>query len=418
MDRRGFVKYMIAAGVLCPSAWAKMAKHPLAGLPLPKWREGHLRISMIYTGRSEAAFLVFPDGTSMLLDCGDYGLKPTADVPFLPDPSRRAGEQTARYVLHENPNGRNVDYFLLTHYHSDHAGAPKYGAGRSRAGTHELSGIGEAIERLSFGRIIDRAWPEVDDPAPRPDDFDEATVGHVKEVYAEAVRRGTKIERFALEKGSRQIRMLHGGSAPFSCTPLCANGCILRRDGSVVDLGTSATPRSKFGENAMSIGFVVSLGNFRYFTAGDFSGRVRKDDGGQANIEDVLAAEVPQVDVAKANHHGCGSMPVSLAKALGARVYLAGYWHRRHMERDVMRRLSVSGRQCLYAPGFFPASRRTEEAGEDWMDEVAPESFVGAHAVVDVVPDGSAYRLMMVTAADESWRILGAYDFATSKKGS
>ena len=63
MDRRGFVKYMIAAGVLCPSAWAKMAKHPLAGLPLPKWREGHLRISMIYTGRSEAAFLVFPDGT-------------------------------------------------------------------------------------------------------------------------------------------------------------------------------------------------------------------------------------------------------------------------------------------------------------------------------------------------------------------
>ena len=50
------------------------------------------------------------------------------------------------------------------------------------------------------------------------------------------------------------------------------------------------------------------------------------------------------------------------------------------------------------------------------MKDVAPESFAGAHAVVDVEPDGKAYRLMMVTAADESYRILGAYDFKTSKK--
>ena len=35
---------------------------------------------------------------------------------------------------------------------------------------------------------------------------------------------------------------------------------------------------------------------------------------------------------------------------------------------------------------------------------------------VDVAPDGTNYRLMMVSAADEQRRILGAYDFKTSKK--
>ena len=50
------------------------------------------------------------------------------------------------------------------------------------------------------------------------------------------------------------------------------------------------------------------------------------------------------------------------------------------------------------------------------MKNVAPESFAAAHAVVDVAPDGKTYRLMMVTAKDESFRILGAYDFKTEKK--
>ena len=96
-----------------------MAKHPLAGATLPPWREGCFRICMIYTGRSESQFLIFPDGTSMLVDCGDTGpLKPGEDpvMPILPDASRRAGEWTSRFVREQNPNGRKVDYFLLSHW--------------------------------------------------------------------------------------------------------------------------------------------------------------------------------------------------------------------------------------------------------------------------------------------------------------
>lgn len=68
---------------------------------------------------------------------------------------------------------------------------------------------------------------------------------------------------------------------------------------------------------------------------------------------------------------------------------------------------------CLYASGFFPERRRREDASEPWLKDFALESFVGAHSVIDVAPGGKTYRLMMVSAADESRRILGAYDFVS-----
>ena len=419
ISRRNFLgggAALLGIGALGRNAWAEMAKHPLVGTTLPKWEKGHFRISMLFNGRGESAFLVMPDSTSLMIDCGDYVFGGRDVVKHLPDDSRRAGEWISRYVLRENPNGKKVDYFLLTHYHSDHAGSGKFSAGRSANGKYDISGIGQAMDMLDFKTFIDRSWPNVNDPSPRNDNFDDWTVKHVKEVYAEAERRGIKVERFRLEKGSDQIRQLHGGGGKFSFTPLCARGEILKRDGTVLDLGKFGRPRSKFGENELSIGFILSLGDFRYFTAGDFQGGVKGADGKRVEIEDILAAECPQVDVVKANHHGHHSMPDKLVNALHVRLVLAGIWHQAHMTRDTMRRLAKGGWPCLYAPGLFPEKRRKADEAEAWMKDVAPESFVGAHAVVDVAPDGKSYRLMMVTAADESFRILGAYDFKTSAK--
>ena len=169
---------------------------------------------------------------------------------------------------------------------------------------------------------------------------------------------------------------------------------MLKRDGSILDIGEAiGVPRERFTENALSTAMVFSLGDFRYYNGGDFSWRAKTPGGAFADIEDFLAPECPQVDVANANHHGHHSMTDALVRALRARVVVTGVWHQEHMNRPTIR-----------------------DAAEPWIKDVAPESLSCAHTVVDVAPDGRTYRLMMVTAADESRRVLGAYDFETSRK--
>ena len=40
------------------------------GVQYGGWIKGHFQIHFIYTDASESVFLIFPDGTTMLIDCG------------------------------------------------------------------------------------------------------------------------------------------------------------------------------------------------------------------------------------------------------------------------------------------------------------------------------------------------------------
>ena len=55
-----------------------------------------LDIHQIVTGRGNAAFTIFPDGTTLLVDAGDAGER--ADGEQRPDGSRTPGQWIARYV--------------------------------------------------------------------------------------------------------------------------------------------------------------------------------------------------------------------------------------------------------------------------------------------------------------------------------
>lgn len=170
MNRREFIKGSLAVGASVSALGCTLRRgleDPQVGKAWSGWTPGHFQIHAIYTGVAESLFLIFPDGTTMLLDCGDHPActRGKLAVPILPDQTRHAGEWIARYVLRVNPHGKDVDYLLLTHYHSDHSGHRKFHAGTAPSGKYVLSGIGQAMEFLSFRRAIDRAWPTFDDPA-------------------------------------------------------------------------------------------------------------------------------------------------------------------------------------------------------------------------------------------------------------
>ena len=165
MNRRDFVKSALAVPLMgasgdgraaaCPQAVERSVggnascqgvKHPLAGKPLPAWKPGEFQVHFIYTGVCESMFWIMPDGTTMLLDCGDHPAwtRGKLAVWVLPNGNRYAGEWIARYVTRVNPNQKDVDYMMLSHHHSDHGGMEGWGAG------HPIDWKGQKIWRSGF----------------------------------------------------------------------------------------------------------------------------------------------------------------------------------------------------------------------------------------------------------------------------
>lgn len=50
---------------------------------LPDWQEGYLDIHNIATGRGDATYVILPDATTMLIDCGE--MDDRWGVPQVPD---------------------------------------------------------------------------------------------------------------------------------------------------------------------------------------------------------------------------------------------------------------------------------------------------------------------------------------------
>src|SRR3954454_11153891 len=112
------------------------------GAPLPPWSRGTLDIHQISTGRGNAALLVFPDGTTMLVDAGAAGDgQPIADTDPRPNATRTAGGWIVRYLQRMNVD--RLDFALLTHWHGDHIGQVTATSPLSKNGKYKLTGITE-----------------------------------------------------------------------------------------------------------------------------------------------------------------------------------------------------------------------------------------------------------------------------------
>ncbi len=396
--------------------------HPLAGKALPPWKPGEFQVHFIYTGVCESLFWIMPDGTTMLLDCGDHPAwkRGKKALWILPDGNRTAPEWIARYVERVNPAKRDVDYLMITHHHSDHAGMEGWGAGTRdwNGETLSVSGFLQAADTLRFRYAFDRGWPDFAEPIPNGL-CDSRSFPHVRKALAYlAERDGTQLRRF--EVGAvDQIAQLRGGAATdgFSVVNIAGNGRILRRDGTVRDLYEDMHGVRRLNENGMSLGLLAKYGPFRLYAAGDFSDSFTRPDGTKCNIEKELAKELDPVDVAKVNHHGHHSMPQELVAALRARVWTASVWDQLHITDDVLARLADRAAYPgprLVAPGVFSPERRYASRGKAFTRDIAPEALDAGHVVVTVAPGGAAYTVAYVTADDESMRVAGAYDFLSA----
>ena len=383
-------------------------------------------IHSIYTGRGEANFYIFPDGTSMLVDAGDH----QASVPMTdpkPDLSRRGGEWVARYIERVNPNGNKVDYFMLSHLHNDHSGSASLNVPitEGRTPNYKLVGIADVGESITFGNFIDRGYPDYNYPTP----INDAHIENYRNFVSwQKQKYGAKQEAFTVG-AENQIKLLKRPAKyaeNFSIRNIAANGEIWNgtEDGNTTryyDLNADNT-RNSGNENTKSIAFRVDYGPFSHFAGGDLTHGVKDADGNTINLEAKAGEACGEVDVCKCNHHAyIDSMHPDFLKHINAQVYINPVWDQYHTQPEIINRVlsqeQFSGRSnahpTMFLTQYIVESAREKHANEEWLQRVGPHN---GHIVVKVYNKGRKYKIYRLSADDEQMTIQAIYGPFDSKE--
>ena len=379
------------------------------------WKPGEMEIHHIYTGRGESNFMIFPDGTTMLVDAGDWDPKDYSKMcVLLPDSSRRAGTWIARYIERVNPYKDHVDYLMISHFHNDHTGdcTNETLSTKGRNPDYVLTGIAGVGETIRFRKVFDRGYPDYQYPLPIQDPDVNNYRAFVK----------WQNERFGLEQvrfdvGKRdQIILLKDPDRYgnlFSIQNLSANGEIWTGKGKETiryyDLNSENLVRYQ-NENTKSLGIRISYGPFRYYAGGDLSGSLLDSVGQSVNLEEKIAEACGQVDVCKANHHAyLDAMTEEFIRNIKAKHYVIPVWDYEHIQPSIMSRM-VSDKLCLgnkvVFPTNFPEILQKKYIVEDWMKSVCRED---GHVVVKVYDKGQSYKIYVLSAADENMLVKAVY---------
>ena len=382
----------------------------------PAWQEGEMEIHHIYTGRGESNFMIFPDGTSLLVDVGDWDPSDDSKMcELLPDSSRRAGTWVARYVNRFNPHQNEVDYLMVSHFHSDHTGDSTLPMPQTEGQdpNYVLIGITEAGQSLRFGHVFDRGYPDYQYPLPIQD----PDVTNYRTFLQNQQRQyGLQQEPFVVGR-ENQIALLHDKSkyqSLFSIRNLAANGEVWTGKAGetrcLYDLNEENLNPQRQNENTKSIALRIAYGPFSYYCGGDISGLLLDEQGQPVDIEEQVALACGPVDVCKTNHHAYkDAMTEGFIRHVQARQYVIPVWHYEHIQPTVIRRMvsqTPTSDGPVVFPTYLPRELQVQYAAEPWMKSLAPEF---GHVVIKVFDKGRKYLIYVLSALDERMQVRQVY---------
>jgi beta-lactamase superfamily II metal-dependent hydrolase len=359
------------------------------GQPLPAWTPGTLDIHQINTGRGNAGLIVFPDGTSMLLDAGDGGNPPPRGTAPKPDASRTPAEWIARYVRHMLAFDAQpaVDYAYVTHFHDDH-----------------MAAFAAVSKLVPFRAVIDRGWPSYDYPA--------ALSGEMISTYRAALT-GLKVERLQPGRNDQIVLRRDARKYPnFEVRNIAANGEIWTGVANntrqyfprIQDLQAADYPT----ENMCSLAIRISYGKFDYFSGGDMPG-VRRDGMPIWNdVETPVAQVVGPVEASILNHHGNrDSQNFFFLSALRPRVFVISVWSADHPGHDVLDRMysarTYAGERDVFATNMMDANKAVIGA------LLARLKSTQGHIVIRVAPGGDTFQVIILDDSAETYRVTSVH---------
>jgi hypothetical protein len=402
LDRRTFGRGLLATAVAPLAARLAGATALAGGSPFAPWSPGVLDIHHIDSGRGNATFILGPDGTTILIDCGASNDGPEVSAPARPDGSRRPGEWVAAYALrHARAAGRDaLDYLIVTHIHPDHIGDVDPPAAAAMNGTYRLTGVSDVDRLMSAKVVLDRSYPDYGLLPPLPVPFTSNYLAWLDE------RRRTGREVARLDVGSDSQITLRSASryANFAVRALAGNGRIWNGTGTnshsqFPDIASLAAEDRPI-ENMLSLALRLSYGRFSYFTGGDLIFDTRDGRFPWMDVETPVARVAGRVEVAVANHHGyfdaCGP---DFVRLLDAQAYVIPTWHVSHPGQAQIQRLLGAwpgvARHDVFATEMLPGNRHLNERFARQLRSTQ------GHVVIRVAPGGDSYSIYVLDSSRE-----------------
>ena len=406
---------------------------------LPPWTIGTLDLHHISTGRGDAAFFVFPDGTTMLVDAGELDptnprVWSTRNAPAQPDPSRPPYEWIARYIRRMWPHSSEpaLDYALITHFHDDHWGAVTDQAPASPTGPYRLAGITGVGDSIRIRQLLDRGYPNYDYPAALRDDSVRAWAAQVPARAREYAKLCATMENYQsfiewqrTHHGMRASRLAPGRAdqialcrdpeafPTFLVRNVACNGEVWTGVGEVTahhyPPKGDDDPRGFPNENACSAAIRISYGRFDYFTGGDISGMAELGRPSWWDLETPVAKAIGPTDVVTLNHHGHHDTHNEFyVQTLRPRALVLQNWSADQPGQAVLARLRSTylypGPRDMFATSILEANRV-------FIGPAIDESFQSTqgHILVRVEPGGERYRVYVLDHESEKCPVLGAF---------
>lgn len=369
------------------------------------WQEGYMDIHQISTGRGNAAYIIMPDGTTMLVDCGDLGEDDFSQeiMKQKPNSSKSPAEWVAQYIKHfATPLGNDgkIDYAIMTHFHADHIGQFDQTATSSATKPYLLHGITHLNELLEIDELVDRAYPTYDIPSASAISAANSGFANYKSYVLQRDSDGKKNARFICGTDS-QFQLLHDKESypTFSIRNLAVNKtCWSGSGSSVIDW-----PTTKTDENEYSCAIKITYGKFGYYTGGDLY---------ESTYETKIAALAGQCEVAVVNHHGNGSPSEGFARAMTPSVYIIPVWDYYHPQpANLANMLSTT---------YYPDDRKIFAAGLVESNRVRLGSDgekieKAGHIMVRVYAGGDTYQVFVLNDDSEEYEIIYKTDILNCK---
>ena len=416
--RTGWLAGAVAVAAVCASAYGAQDAPFRRGDVLPAWTAGTLDIHQIVTGRGNAAFMMFPDGTTLLLDAGDagdteYDRLRASDADQRPDASRTPAQWIARYIRRMTGEAApRLDYAVITHFHPDHMGIITGSEPLTAHGTYRLRGLTEVDEEIPIARLMDRGWPDYQYLPPPGDD---AMFTNYRRFVSERTATGALTMIGAQAGSTDQITQVRrpDPKLPFEVRVVAVNDRVWTGRGSETKVRFPALASIQVSEdwpneNLCSVALRIRYGRFDYFTGGDIAGYPVPGAPAWHDVETDVARAIGRTDVHVVNHHGSieEENPFWLA-TLRSRVMILPAWAATHPSADVLKRM-LSRRvypepRDVFVTLFRDATKASIGA------RAAQVASDHGHVVVRVEPGGFRYWVLVLDDTTESYRVTSVH---------